>query len=220
MKQLIAVMALSALLTGGLAAQIVTNNNYAAGSDFGYEIVLSDTTTLLPIGNVVRYGNFSGSLTDAELQGFLTGGLTPAELATINGAFDPLFSWSVGDGTSAAGSFDVAPAASDGSAFSDERMYMLLYNVNSLGDLDNATEFGLLRNDADNGSDGRFPITGAFPVSSFGYIDAAQMTGLIGGFTSTTFELAPVVIPEPGTWAAMAATVLGLAFWRARRKRS
>ncbi len=83
MKQLIAVMALSAILTGGLAAQIVTNNNYAAGSDFGYEIVLSDTTTLLPIGNVVRYGNFSGSLTDAELQGFLTGGLTPAELATI-----------------------------------------------------------------------------------------------------------------------------------------
>lgn len=220
MKHIGLTVVLASLMTGVLSAQIVTNNNYAAGPDFGYDIVLSDGSTLLPSGDIVLYGNFAGSLTDVELQGFLAGGLTPAELATINSSFETLFSWTIGTGSGNAGSFDVAPATSDGSAFSDERMYMLLYNVNDLGGLDNATEFGLLRNDADNGADGRFPVTGATPVSSFGYIDSAQMTGLIGDFTSTTFEMAAVVIPEPGTWAAMLATVLGLAFWRARRKRS
>ena len=100
-------------------------------------------------------------------------------------------------------------------------MYMLMYNVTSLGSIDSATEFGLLRNDGDNGAGGAFPVTGITPVTSGGFVDSSLMTGILGQFVSGGFEMAPVgVVPEPGTWALVTiglGMVVGLRRWFRRR---
>lgn len=171
----------------------------------------------LAIGSLILYGNF-GALNDATLAAFASGGLTPAELATINGDFSQAFSWQVGDGNAADGTFDVLLTNPNATAFSLEPAYMLVYKgVTDVADVDLATEFGIIRNVSD------FPAIGGLPASFSHHVDPNLGTAILGAFEGSGIGddfRTLAVIPEPGTWAAMAATVLGLAFWRARRKRS
>ncbi len=218
MKKQLTIAAFALAMTASGWAQV--NGYYAAGNSLDFTNVLSAGGGSLGLGNVVAYGNFNGAYSDTDLQNFLSGGLTPAELASINGAFDPLFLWDIGDGTGAAGTFEVTPTTNNATAtpFADERMYMLIYNVSDFANADLATEFGVLRNDFDLGTGGRFGTPGAFPISSEGIVFPDNQTALIGSYVSGGFQLASVVIPEPGTWA-MLLIGLGMVAWRARRKR-
>ncbi|HPA18650.1 MAG TPA: PEP-CTERM sorting domain-containing protein [Verrucomicrobiae bacterium] len=215
MKKIVATGFLALVPIIGALAQSA-DGFYSAGNDLGFTNVLNSSGLSLADNSLVMYGNFGGTYTDTQLSDFGLGGLTPTELASMNAAFQPLFTWQIGDGTGdAAGTFDVSFSTNNASAFSGERMYMLVYNVTDQGSIDSATEFGLLRNDGDNGSGGLFPVTGVTPVTSGGFVDASLMTGLVGNFISGGFEMTAVVIPEPGTWALV---VFGLGIVVAGRR--
>jgi len=223
MKKLMGILLIAAGLAAGVMASPVDPSFAAEDPAFGLVRVETSTGSLLPLGNVVGWGNF-GVLDPSTLT---SGGVTPAELATLEGAFESIALWAIGDGNGVNGEdageyfFTTQIPHATATSFANELTYLLVANVASIGALDSATEFGLIRiesstiNTADWGGD---PGSSVFEQY---WLGQGTVTALAGGFTgaSGNFELT-AVIPEPGTWAAMAATVLGLAFWRARRKRA
>ncbi len=211
----IASTVIGAVMAIGVLAAPVPYYYIASGAN-GYTTVLNASGSNLAVGSVVRVGNFSNAI---DLATLAVGGITPAELAQINGAWEDFLTFQIGDDDYSAGlgagEFGVTGSA-EGAAHDEEQAFMLVYNVSALGSVDLATEFGLLQFNLNfPNDDDAFPATHDTGV-------AAGLDTLIAGYGSFVdggFQMVSV-IPEPGTWAAMAATVLGLAFWRARRKRS
>lgn len=230
MKKLIMTMAVATAGLSASLAQVTTiQGNYSAGDGIGFSAsdILDSSGTAAASGWVVRYGNFGGAFSDTDLQNLGAGGLTAAELATINGSFSSLFDWSIGQDNvgaadAGAGQFEVQFNAADGTAFSQERMYLLVYNVNSVANVGSADEFLLVRNDSDFGSGGVFPLVpqAIGPIASGLDLDSTLQTPLLGSLNGADFQMTSVVIPEPGAWAALAGVFGALALWRARRKRA
>lgn len=196
---------------------------YEGWSDDGYGQVRLSDNSLASSGYLVRIGNFTNGV-DASLGSIGGGGLTAAELASMNAGFEDFLTFAIGDdGGLGNGNFFVATSGNggsrsnlEGSSFSLEDAYFLVYNVNTLGQVDSATEFGLLQIADFPDASVLFPSSHSFVLD--GAASATAFGGL-GSFSGQDFVMTAVVIPEPGTWVAMVATVLGLAFWRARRKR-
>lgn len=218
---IIAAFMASGLSVFGQATDI--QGSFSAGDGVGFATadILDASGSLAASGWVVRYGNFDSAFTDVELSGFAGGGFTAAELASLNTSFQQLFTWDIGDGAGA-GQFSLTLSNPNGTSFSDERMYLLVYNVTDVANVNDATEFMLLRNDFDFGTGGRFPLVpqALGPIASGMDMDITLQTALLGSVDGADFQMMSVAIPEPSTWAMIVSCMVGAVALRRFRKKA
>ncbi len=185
----------------------------------------------LPIGNLVRLGNFS--LTNGQIQAFFSVG----DIGSLNFNFVEVATAKIGDGGLNAPSNLAVTSTTDTSAVAGLQMYYWVYaatnNTSNATSMSTAFEMGIFYQDKAANSSWAFPVQTPVPGSTT--VDITQMTNVnanelvaganvvIGSFpkgTSTVglapnFGLAPVV-PEP-TSAAL--VLVGLVSLASRRRR-
>jgi len=185
----------------------------------------------LPIGNLVRLGNFS--LTDGQITAFFNAG----DIASLNANFVEVATAKIGDGIGAPSNF-AASSAPDTTAVAGLQMYYWAYastdNTSTTTSKNTAFEMGIFYQDKAVQPSWAFPVQTPVAGSTTGDItDLTNVAGtalvagahiVVGSFpkgTSTAgsapnFGLAPIV-PEPTSAALL---MVGLVSLAARRRRA
>ena len=217
------IIVISALGFNAHASSVV----WGATEDNGFS---QSSTAELPIGNLVRLGNFS--LTNGQIQAFFSVG----DIGSLTANFVEVATAKIGDGLNAPSNLAVTSTPNT-SAVAGLQMYYWVYaatnNTSNATSMSTAFEMGIFYQDKAANSSWAFPVETPVPGSTT--VDITQMTNLganalvaganvvIGSFpkgTSTAgsapnFGLAPVV-PEPTSAALL---LVGLVSIAARRRR-
>lgn len=223
-KLVYSIIVISVLGFNAHAASIV----WGAMEDNGFS---QSNAAELPIGNLVRLGNFS--LTNGQIQAFFSVG----DIGSLNANFVEVATAKIGDGIGAPSNLAVT-SSPDTSAVEGLQMYYWVYaatnNTSNATSMSTAFEMGIFYQDKAVNSSWAFPVQTPAPGSTT--VDITQMTNaganalvaganvVIGSFptgTSTAgsapnFGLAPVV-PEPTSAALMLVGLVSLALRRRRQ---
>ena len=200
---------------------------WGATEDNGFS---QSNTAELPVGNLVRLGNFS--LTNGQIQAFFSVG----DIGSLTANFVEVATAKIGDGLNAPSNLAVI-SSPDTSAVAGLQMYYWVYaatnNTSNATSMSTAFEMGIFYQDKAVNSSWAFPVETPVPGSTT--VDITQMTNdgadalvaganvVIGSFpkgastagSAPNFGLAPVV-PEP-TSAAL--VLVGLVSLASRRRR-